>query len=143
MNLSPSFSDLAPAIEWMKANDPAVREMVSNANAAAALLCTWDARVHYAAVLLAKYAARALESPEPIPAPWPCKGGTAVTGPPKWVNVSRWRDEWALCDLNKKVKAAQPCRNFCVAGVDPAKWTWLEAEESLRDIGAVDPLGSR
>ncbi|CAI5457608.1 unnamed protein product [Closterium sp. Yama58-4] len=72
-----SFRDLFSVIEWMQRNDAAVRTMVRNANELAALVCTWHSRVHFWAVLLAKYSSRALESPAAVVAPTPCRGGHA------------------------------------------------------------------
>ncbi|CAI7808263.1 unnamed protein product [Closterium sp. NIES-53] len=108
-----SFRDLFSVIEWMQRNDAAVRTMVRNANELAALVCTWHSRVHFWAVLLAKYASRALENPAAVVAPTPCRGGRARICS-QWANstvsgackVERSVDEAGVSSWSELAKAA-------------------------------------
>ncbi|CAI5932335.1 unnamed protein product [Closterium sp. NIES-64] len=104
-------------IEWMQRNDAAVRTMVRNANELAALVCTWHSRVHFWAVLLAKYSSRALENPAAVVAPTPCRGGRA-----------RVSSQWANSTVSGACKVER--------SVDEAGASWSELAKAAGERGA-------
>ncbi|CAI5956439.1 unnamed protein product [Closterium sp. NIES-65] len=112
-----SFRDLFSVIEWMQRNDAAVRTMVRNANELAALVCTWHSRVHFWAVLLAKYSSRALENPAAVVAPTPCRGGRA-----------RVSSQWANSTVSGACKVER--------SVDEAGASWSELAKAAGERGA-------
>lgn len=125
-----SLADLFDAVEWMKANDASVQEMVRNANEVAPLLCTEEAQVHFWAVLLAKYSARAMENPEAVVAPKVCKRGKALVS-------SSWANE--KTPPTCKLPGNSPCSDFCVEGKEESEWTWLDSDvvEDVAELLAV------
>ncbi|GJP46439.1 hypothetical protein CLOM_g5726 [Closterium sp. NIES-68] len=132
-----SFTDVVDAVEWMRQHDDAVHTMVLNANELASHVCTWHSRVHYWAVLLAKYSARAMETPQAVVAPTVCEGGKALESA-----------EWAAgkvtnpsCKVEGKDASEGKCLDFCVTGVPEEKWTWLDAKDSLASLEIHDPFG--
>ncbi|CAI5506166.1 unnamed protein product [Closterium sp. Naga37s-1] len=112
-----SFRDLFGVIEWMQRNDAAVRTMVRNANELAALVCTWHSRVHFWAVLLAKYSSRALENPAAVVAPTPCRGGRA-----------RVSSQWANSTVSGACKVER--------SVDEVGASWSELAKAAGERGA-------
>ncbi|GJP42577.1 hypothetical protein CLOM_g2128 [Closterium sp. NIES-68] len=112
-----NFRDLFRAVEWMQRNDAAVRTMVRNANELAALVCTWHSRVHFWAVLLAKYSSRALENPVAVVAPTPCRAGR--------VRVS---SEWANSTISGACKVER--------SVDEGAASWTQLAKAAGERGA-------
>ncbi|GJP39340.1 hypothetical protein CLOM_g23720 [Closterium sp. NIES-68] len=140
------FSNLYHQIEWARDHDKAAQRIVKQANRLASDVCTWEGRRLYWAILLAKYATSALESPASITRPAVFNCSVHPTQNDVENNSIRSKPAPSVwlprCDSPDVDANQPPCTFLCVGRIPQPKWRWLSAD-ILNDIEVFKPQNSR
>jgi len=111
-------ADLFEAIEWMRANDASVQEMVRNANEVAPLLCHGGGAGALLGGAPGQYSTRAMENPEALTAPKVCQG------------VRRW--------CRRAGRMRRPPRRASSQGTAPALTSVLRGRRRGVDVAGLE-----